>query len=180
MVYHHCMVPGCTSNSKKWQQLEKYPWMKGVTFLTFPRDTRERRAWIRLSRRSDFKLSNITKWTRICSRHFVDGCVSQNHPRPELFPHNNWKKPIRVRESVVNKLHAQESDSGGKESELRVIKKIKLIKMDRHQGEVAAYVDIPYQEHKSNQHNLIAGLYYCIVYRFYTHFYLCFADMTMM
>ena len=50
-----CVVPGCTSDSRKKTNLEKYPWMENnVTFIPFPtklKDHRLRSKWIEMIRR---------------------------------------------------------------------------------------------------------------------------------
>ena len=88
MPYFSCCVPGCTASKRKLHQLEKYPWMKDVSFVSLPdkrRNKREYQKWLRLIRReASWK---TTKYTRICSLHFVKGESS-----PTLFPYNNFKK----------------------------------------------------------------------------------------
>jgi hypothetical protein len=50
-----CVVPGCTSDSRKKTNLEKYPWMENnVTFIPFPtklKNHRLRSKWIEMIRR---------------------------------------------------------------------------------------------------------------------------------
>ena len=89
-MFYHCCVQGCTANSKKWQLLHKYPWMEGVTFHSIP--IKYRNTWVILIWRENLTSKDITKWTRICSRHFVDKRPTGQHPFPELFPYNNYSK----------------------------------------------------------------------------------------
>ena len=90
MVNHHCCVVGCTSSTKLKKRLWKHPWMKDVQFFTFPVNMAERRLWIRLVRRENFE---VTRHTRICSRHWIGDGPSVKEPHPTIFPHNaKWKE----------------------------------------------------------------------------------------
>lgn len=87
MPYFSCCVPECTASKRKLQQLDKYPWMRGVTFISLPDKRKNRREylrWLRLIRRE--VCWKTTKYTRICSRHFAQG-----ETVPTLFPYNNFK-----------------------------------------------------------------------------------------
>lgn len=87
MPYLSCCVPECSASKRKLQQLDKYPWMRDVTFISLPdrrKNRREYLRWLRLIRREvSWK---TTKYTRICSRHFAQG-----ETVPTLFPYNNYK-----------------------------------------------------------------------------------------
>ena len=99
-----CCAPGCNADSRKFNKLEKYPWMAGIKFFSFPHKTREaksRKLWVSMTRRSN--TSTVTKHTRICSRHFVDEKPTPEHPYPTLFGHNNYKKPKKKRESQTSR-----------------------------------------------------------------------------
>ena len=90
MVNHHCCVVGCTSSTKLKKRLWKHPWMKDVQFFTFPVNMAERRLWMRLVRRENFE---VTRHTRICSRHWIGDGPSVKEPHPTIFPHNaKWKE----------------------------------------------------------------------------------------
>ena len=101
MVCYHCCAPDCNSDTRKFHNLEKYPWMSGVTFHSFPHKTREakaRKLWIEKVRRGGAGDSFVvTKYTRICSMHFFDGKPTIENPFPTLFTYNNFKKPKRAR-----------------------------------------------------------------------------------
>ena len=62
-----CVVGGCTRNKAK---------NPDIFWLTFPKDTSTRRAWVRFvnNTRSDFTL---TSSSLICSAHFSDDCVDE-------------------------------------------------------------------------------------------------------
>ena len=93
MPKHFCCVPDCNSASAKKNNLQKYPWMKGVKLFPFPlrKAAVLRKQWIDLVRRHDF---TPKKYTRICSRHFLKGQTPRDDPKakPTLFPYNNWGK----------------------------------------------------------------------------------------
>lgn len=109
MPEYFCCVVKCNSGTKKKKNLVKYPWMKNVTFESFPHKTHEkqlRSQWIKMVRRDKEPLKDanrkiitpikMVKWepntnTRICSMHF-EGFKgrSEEHPVPTLFPYNNY------------------------------------------------------------------------------------------
>ena len=90
MVKHHCCVVGCSSASEKQKNLSKYPHMKDVEFYPFPTKPTERNLWERLIRRENFE---VTRHTRICSRHWISGSRCESDPHPSLFPYNTqWKE----------------------------------------------------------------------------------------
>ena len=96
-----CVVPGCTSDSRKKDNTGKYPWMTDVTFLPFPtlkKNPKLRSKWIEMIRRplGYIPLSHH----RVCSRHFgTDSNV------PELFPWNNYGQfqPQRSTASITKR-----------------------------------------------------------------------------
>lgn len=56
MTNHHCCALGCKSSSSKKENLEKYPWMRDITFHTFPtakKKKKMRKLWINMMRRKD-------------------------------------------------------------------------------------------------------------------------------
>ena len=89
----YCCVVRCTAGERKFAKIEKYPWMRDVTFWSFPSEARARTAhyiWIRAVRRGDSWRPNHQ--TRICSRHVVGGeGPTEDNPFPTLFPHNNFR-----------------------------------------------------------------------------------------
>ena len=86
----YCCVVGCTAEERKSAKLEKYLWMRIVTFWSFPPVARARTAhyiWICAVRRDESCRPNHQ--TRICSTHFVGGMgPTEYNPYPTLFPHN--------------------------------------------------------------------------------------------
>ncbi|XP_062620990.1 uncharacterized protein LOC134282606 [Saccostrea cucullata] len=97
-----CVVPGCNSDSRKKNKLDKYPWMEDVSFEPFPTKRKEpklRAKWITMIRRP--KEYEPLAHHRVCTKHFVGNCRSENHTIPELFPWNNYKsvsttKPLSI------------------------------------------------------------------------------------
>ncbi|XP_062609694.1 THAP domain-containing protein 11-like [Saccostrea cucullata] len=97
-----CVVPGCNSDSRKKNKLDKYPWMEDVSFEPFPTKRKEpklRAKWITMIRRP--KECEPLAHHRVCTKHFVGNCRSENHTIPELFPWNNYKsvsttKPLSI------------------------------------------------------------------------------------
>ena len=70
----HCCVVGCTADERKYGNLNKNHWMRGVTFWSFPSVIRARTAhylWINAVKRDNSWRPNHQ--TRTCSRHFVGG-----------------------------------------------------------------------------------------------------------
>ena len=87
----YCCAIGCHSDDRKYGNLDKYPWMLGITFWPFPgikRNRKEHDLWMRAVRREENWRPNYQ--TRICSRHFVDGGPTPGNPVPTLFQHNNY------------------------------------------------------------------------------------------
>jgi hypothetical protein len=92
MTVYSCAAGDCNAHTNKKNNLDKYPWMKGVQFYAFPHKIRQkdrRRVWIQRCRRD--KDWAPTVWDRVCSRHFVGGVgPTDAHPNPELFKYNSW------------------------------------------------------------------------------------------
>ena len=95
MPVYHCAAVGCTNNTKKFGQEEKYKSMCGVTFHSFPhklRQPRRRQEWLAQIKRKDLQPN---KYSRVCSRHFVGGDgPTQDNPVPTLFQYNNYKDSL--------------------------------------------------------------------------------------
>ncbi|XP_070548516.1 uncharacterized protein [Ptychodera flava] len=88
MPVFHCCVPKCFADSRKKSSsgLKKYPWMQDVTFFPLPNAKKQpglRKKWLKRIRR-DPKWTP-TKYTRICSQHFVDRKPSEENPIPSIF-----------------------------------------------------------------------------------------------
>jgi hypothetical protein len=98
MPAYLCCVAECNAGTRKRNNLAKYPWMDGVQFFSIPsveKTPKLRRQWISRIRRSGEWTPN--KYTRVCSRHFVDGAPTVSNPLPTLFPYNNWNRPTNTR-----------------------------------------------------------------------------------
>ncbi|VDI48973.1 Hypothetical predicted protein [Mytilus galloprovincialis] len=62
---------------------------QAYVFSRFPYLHIKKKRWTDLIRRDNFVPG---KFSRLCSRHFVDGEPSVLHPYPELFAYNNYKE----------------------------------------------------------------------------------------
>ncbi|CAC5419077.1 unnamed protein product [Mytilus coruscus] len=96
-----CVVPGCTSDSKKKNNIIKYPWMENVTFHAFSttkKNKRPRLKWIAMIRRP--LGYEPLPHHRVCSSHFV-----QDNNVPELFQWNSYGvfDPQRSIASIVKR-----------------------------------------------------------------------------
>ena len=115
-----CVVPGCTSDSRKKTNLEKYPWMENVTFISFPtklKGHRLRSKWIEMIRRP--LGYQPLPHHRVWSRHFS----SSDFRIPELFPWNNYKENIPTRailkrQNGISSEHTETEDSSACNSAL--------------------------------------------------------------
>ena len=101
MVNHHCCVVDCNASTRKFKNLTKYPCMNGVKFLIFPKALGERRAWLRLIRRENFGLDQVTRHTRICSRYWTTGEPTKEEPHPTVFPYKDTSQATSGRSSSV-------------------------------------------------------------------------------
>ena len=101
MVNHHCWFVGCTATSPKKRKLEKYSYMKDVSFFPFPVKAEKQHLWERWVWRENFE---VTRHRRICSLHWADDgpCVNKSHP--SIFSHNAKWKDMQGRHS--NMQHA--------------------------------------------------------------------------
>ncbi|KAK3087228.1 hypothetical protein FSP39_003338 [Pinctada imbricata] len=91
---YFCAAPGCSSDDRK---RGRYGYMAGVQFFAFPTQKKApnaRKKWVELLRRENF---DPDRKARVCSRHFVDGKPSKEHPYPELFDYNNFKESKQVK-----------------------------------------------------------------------------------
>ena len=62
----NCCVPKCTKKGSRDENGSK------VSYYKFPDNSISKRKWIHAIRRDEGKDFTITKWTRVCSRHFRD------------------------------------------------------------------------------------------------------------
>lgn len=95
MVYA-CVATECVSDTRK--KPSKWPFMKDVTWVKFPKEQHRINRWISLTRRAD--KFPINKNTRICSRHFDKEEISENgfcSSDPKYFAWNNWGRPTKPR-----------------------------------------------------------------------------------
>ena len=90
MVNHSCCVKNCKVTSDKVRQTHKYPHLSNVTFHPFPRakDVKRRKLWISLVKKPGLTLRSITKYTRICSTHWIGLGPTTEEPDPSVFHHD--------------------------------------------------------------------------------------------
>ncbi|CAC5371144.1 unnamed protein product [Mytilus coruscus] len=97
-----CVVPGgCTSDSRKKNNLIKYPWMENVIFIAFPTSKKNktlRQKWVEMIRR--LLVYEPLAHHRVYSRYFV-----QDSNVPELFQWNNYREydPHQSLASIVKR-----------------------------------------------------------------------------
>ena len=95
---YYCAAAGCFSDTKK---IGKYGYMSEITFHPFPTKKKApklRKRWLELLRREDY---DPPPHHRLCSRHFVDGKPTDDHPYPTLFEYNNYKLSKNPRATSV-------------------------------------------------------------------------------
>lgn len=111
----HCMVPGCTNNSRN---------AKGVSYHRIPRDSRLRQAWMARIRRVNPR--NVDH-SFVCSSHFTPDCFEETlanlipgykrrarlkpNSVPSIFPHSKPETPRTTgqkREQIRTKRAKQE------------------------------------------------------------------------
>ena len=106
MVNYHCVAQGCTNDSRKKDNADKYPEMvykdKIVVFHPLPsakKNPKLRKIWLRQIRREGYEPDPGVYWHALCSRHFVDGEPTKNNPFPTLFAYNNYKAAVMPRQT---------------------------------------------------------------------------------
>ena len=111
MPKHHCCAYNCTNSKEKKKDPVKYPEVANVTFHCFPQkkndkiqyvpgmsEQERRRRWIAACRLESL---NVTRHTRICSKHFEGGLgPAKANPVPTIFdfPENLQRKEVRPRQ----------------------------------------------------------------------------------
>ena len=109
MVNNTCVVQGCTSDSRKLKNINKYPWMQDVTFIPFPILDLERRyklrtQWLQAIQREDY-IPNA--YSRVCSLHWKAGRPTPEHRIPHIFPWNQSENPDGFRFPVPERQRNQ-------------------------------------------------------------------------
>lgn len=123
--------------------------MHGVTWIPFPKPIRqfERcKKWVDLCGRKHFTTTRVNKATYICSKHFVDGRPSENHPDPlpaigtsyDVMKAAKPKRRVlkRVKPDIVNETRAHVSNADV----------AKTGNSEQPNVEVAAYVNLLYED----------------------------------
>lgn len=126
----YCCVIGCSSSTyqlNKWTQTycELHGCFNGTDRCTcaapfrlfpFPSDDSARNQWLIFVNRKDsqhqWKRWNANKYSRLCSRHFIDGCPTDIHPHPTLNPGYKTSKSIpKCRTPRVSKVSSTAAES---------------------------------------------------------------------
>ena len=95
MVFY-CEAAQCSSHSNKAKRLHIYPFMRGVTWVKFPKDSRSLARWKALCRRKD--KFEITHKSRMCSRHFDQNQILENGfalGDPKFFLWNDFGQAVK-------------------------------------------------------------------------------------
>ena len=77
----HCCWGVCKSDSRYADR----EYMTGVTWFPFPKpfsQPEKCQRWVTLCGRKNFTVANVNKATYICSKHFVSGGPTVEHPDP--------------------------------------------------------------------------------------------------
>lgn len=135
MPKHHCCAYNCTNSEAKKKDPVKYPEVASVTFHCFPSndgkknqyapgmsEQERRRRWIAACRLESL---NVTRYTRICSKHFEEGLgPTQANPVPTIFdfPKHLQQKEVQQRQdpearrlkntSTTNRIQKETSKPG--------------------------------------------------------------------
>ena len=104
-----CAAAGCTSDSDT--PLHKYPWMRTVTWVKWPKRVAVSNRWKRLGRRGGKDGLIVGKITRLCSRHFDKQSIGEGDPK--YFAWNNWGDPVKCRSRPVLRLIQKENEVVG-------------------------------------------------------------------
>lgn len=67
----HCCVPECKKKGYRDENGVK------VSFFKFPTENPEKKKWLHAIRREEGKFFKVTKFTKICSRHFREGEIKK-------------------------------------------------------------------------------------------------------
>ena len=110
MPKHHCCAYNCTNSKEKKKNPVKYPEVTNVTFHCFPQNNEKiqyvpgmseqerRRRWTAACRLESL---NVTRHTRICSKHFEGGLgPTKANPVPTIFdfPKHLQRKEVKPRQ----------------------------------------------------------------------------------
>lgn len=102
-----CEAAECYAHTSKQKNLVKYPWMMNIKWVKWPKNCAAIKRWKRLVRRegktsdgSVIDQLNITRRSRLCSRHFDPEDIDMwgnARSDPKYFKWNNWGNPINPR-----------------------------------------------------------------------------------
>jgi len=81
----NCCVPSCIASTRRTPNL---------SFYRLPKDKANKDRWNIQCRNSNLKKGS--KWTSVCSLHFVGGCKTYDIQEPTIFPWSDeWKDVIQ-------------------------------------------------------------------------------------
>ncbi|XP_077862179.1 uncharacterized protein LOC144343540 [Saccoglossus kowalevskii] len=104
----YCEAALCWSHDNKRKNLQRYPWMRDVTWVKFPPKATMRATWKKLLRRQD--KFEITVRSRLCSRHFDKEQLQSDGNAvgfPKYFSWNNYGLVLNPRKSGAVEKRAQ-------------------------------------------------------------------------
>ena len=115
-----CCVPDC--DSRQYQMVNASREATGISFYEFPKDKNEVKRWCNLIRRQPRRDGfNLTKWKRVCIRHFLPESIKkapggsrQNRvsgSEPVLFSWNNFSLESKQRKVPVKRISHDHSES---------------------------------------------------------------------
>ena len=102
MPNFYCCALKCTSDIRKRKKLDKYPWMKTITFHAFPTKMKQnelRQKWLAMVNRENWEPN---RYARLCSIHFVGlKGPTEQHPIPTLFDYNDYGGMLRCKSAAA-------------------------------------------------------------------------------
>ena len=99
----HCCVPECTKKGYREEDGTK------VSFFKFPIENPMKKKWLHAIRRDEGQYFNVTKSTRVCSRHFREGDIQKS-----LSGKNELKRTCSLCFSVDSNIATQKKGADGK------------------------------------------------------------------
>ena len=107
----HCAVWGC-DNDRRYPEKQKILPHVGILRFHSPKSKKDVLSWARAINRDQFK---VTKSTKVCSNHFVQGYQTPECPTPTLYMRgydsSKTKRPAPKVRPTENKEKNQESES---------------------------------------------------------------------
>lgn len=133
IMVKHCCWGTCRSDSR-YAESEH---MEGVSWFPFPKPITQLekcQRWVKLCGRKNFTVANVNKSTYICSKHFLSGRPTEEHPDPipaagtslDILRAQKRKRRVLVRVNSGNVLGPEEKKIKNGTSE-SIISKLNII-----------------------------------------------------